>query len=76
MFLAKSPKVGMGSASKHFAPRVLKPRLFVTDGSHESLSGFCLYFIKSSKSKAITASNIHTVRYVVYFCLGISVHKV
>jgi len=58
--LPKSPKVGMGSESKHFAPRVLKPRLFVTDGSHESLSGFCLYFIKSSKSKAITTSNIHT----------------
>ena len=59
--LAKSPKIGIGSASKHLTTRILKPRLFITDGCNESLTGVCLYFIKCSKSKAISTSNMHTV---------------
>ncbi|XP_071957897.1 dynein axonemal heavy chain 5-like isoform X2 [Antedon mediterranea] len=40
-------------------PRTAKSRLILTDGKDISACGICIFFLKSSVSKAITVENIH-----------------
>eukprot|EP00794_Sanderia_malayensis_P018805 gene18805-20701_t len=50
----------LGGNQNRATSKVIKSKLFITDGHRENLSGICLYFIKSSKSKAITVNNLQS----------------
>ncbi|CAM4590230.1 unnamed protein product [Lepidochelys kempii] len=48
-----------GTRPSPHSARSKKPKVFVTEGIDVALTGVCVFFIKSSPSKTITAENIH-----------------
>ncbi|KAM9098289.1 dynein axonemal heavy chain 5 [Sarcophilus harrisii] len=57
---AETGQIGTsGGGSNLFPGRVKKSKVFVTEGKDVALTGLCIFFIRSSPSKAITPENIH-----------------
>lgn len=53
-----------------------KPKVFVTEGKEVALTGVCVFFIRSSVLKAITAENIYQVRVSDYCSLSVILLKI
>ena len=53
-------RIGPGGAQKTTV-KTSKPRVFVTDGKDEEITGVCVFFIRVNPSKAITFANIFQV---------------
>jgi dynein heavy chain len=59
LLLVEHVRIGPGGAQK--ATIKSKSKVFVTDGKDETLSGACIFFIRSNPSKQISIANIYQV---------------